>query len=151
VKTRALLILLFIADCAGLSGCSDPKQLNFNLEIGAGTQSIVRVVSGVANRDQMTVKNSRSDYGGLAGTQLLFQLDEFDKAISIQSKPMDCENARPCFSQSSYQVSIYAKWPWVSDASLKKLANTVRKEAQVNGAVLKLDREGMQDVSDLTL
>lgn len=148
---RVRLSIISLLAISALSGCSDPKQVNLQLETTGRPDAVREVVSAVAARTGRQVESSQFQYGGPDGAQRAFALDDFSTAIHIQSALMECPGHDPCFSQTTYFVSIYAKWPWASDASLRRLAKAVADGAREHCAKITLESNSTQDVADLGL
>lgn len=141
-----LLVLLIVL--SALSSCSDPKQINVVLRTADRSEGAAEIVSEVADRTGMKLARRQFEYGGKDGTQLSFTLDDFDTVMQVQSSLEDCNRLDPCFSSTRYMVSIYAKWPWVSDASLGDLGDAIRDSAIAHGGTVVLNPRSSNDVPD---
>ena len=141
-----LIVLLFAL--SSLVSCSDPKQINAVLRTADRSEGAAEIVSEVANRTGMKLARRQFEYGGKDGTQLSFTLDDFDTVMQVQSSLEDCNRLDPCFSSTRYKVSIYAKWPWISDASLGVLGDAIRDSAKAHGGTVVLNPRSINNVRD---
>jgi hypothetical protein len=140
------------------SSCSPirPEQLNFILQIDKEKPaSLGEIVSAMANRAGMKVKEQDFDYGGSNGVQKAFLI--FDSRISVAVSGTfdeDCHTPEGyreiAFSSSAYGVSIYRTSIFKPRMALQEVANVLGEEAKRRGGALVPESENCADIAPET-
>jgi hypothetical protein len=151
------LILLSIIGM-NMSSCSPirPEQLNFILRIDkAKPASLGEIVSAMANRAGMKVKEQDFDYGRSHGVQKAFLI--FDSRISVAVSETFDEDCHPAegyreiaFSSSAYGVSIYRTSIVKPRMALQEVANVLGEEAKRRGGELVAESDNCADIAPET-
>ncbi len=127
----ALASALALALCTSCSR-EKPPQLNLLLNTGAkGPVLLESILTDVATQTDMNVQDESLDFGGTKAVKV-YVIENSRQSIMIRPAMLNCEahSVEPCFSRTSYTVSI-------SEISMFKPRRSLREVAAIFERVAK--------------
>lgn len=141
MKREAIIRGSLVAIALTLSqSCSQtPQQINFDVDTGSYA-NIVEVLRAVAGKHKLRFKEEEFQYGNSRSNISAYMLYNRIETVMVQNKLIDCKTKEqtftPCFSNSTYSISIYKSSFFKPTEPLGCLAADIASEIRDHGGAI---------------